>query len=215
MRVKDTFRYIVVEGPMGVGKTALARRLADTLDDSLLMERSTANPFLPDVYRDPGRVALPVQLHFLFEHVRQVKGLRQADLFVAGRVADFLVQAHRLFAEATLGQDELDLYDGVYNLLAGDIPVPDLVIYLQAPVDVLVKRIRACAGVPETKIDRGYLQKIVEGYTDFFYHYEASSLLIVNTADMDFTGKSDDYDTLLHYLERLRPGRRYFNPLEL
>lgn len=215
MRIKETFRYIVVEGPIGVGKTALARRLADTLDDGLLLERNTANPFLPVPYRAPGNAALPAQLHYLFEHVRQVKSLRQADLFVASRVADFLLQAHRLFAKATLSQDELDLYYGVYNLLAEDVPIPDLVIYLQAPVDVLAKRIRASAGVPETKIDKRYLQKVVEGYTDFFYHYDASSLLIVNTTDLDFTGKSDDYDMLLHYLDRLRPGRHYFNPLEL
>lgn len=200
---------------MGVGKTALARRLADSLDDGLLLERNTANPFLPAAYRDPGNAALPAQLHFLFEHVRQVRGLRQDDLFVAGRVADFLVQAHSLFAKATLGQDELDLYYGVYNLLAEDIPVPDLVIYLQAPIDVLVKRLRAGAGVPDAKIDKGYLQRVVKGYTDFFYHYDASSLLIVNTTDLDFTGRSDDYDMLLHYLDRLRPGRHYFNPLEL
>ena len=200
---------------MGVGKTALARRLADTLDDSLLMERTAVNPFLPDVYRHPGSAALPVQLHYLFEHVRQVRGLRQADLFVAGRVADFLIQAHRVFAEATLSQDELDLYYKVYNLLAEDLPVPDLVIYLQSPVDVLAKRIRAGAGVLDTKIDREYLRTILEGYTDFFYHYDASSLLIVNSTDLDFTGESGDYDMLLHYLDRLRPGRHYFNPLEL
>ena len=215
MSVKNTFRHIVVEGPIGVGKTALARRLADTLDDSLLLERVTANPFLSDIYRNPGSAALPVQLHFLFEHLKQVRGLRQADLFVASRIADFLIQAHRLFAEATLNQDELDLYYEVYHLVVRDIPVPDLVIYLQSSVDVMVKRIRANGGVPETKIDREYLQKISDGYTDFFYHYDASSLLIVNTTDMDFTGERGDYDMLLDYMDRLSPGRHYFNPQEL
>ena len=215
MRVKENFRYIVVEGPTGVGKTALARRLAETLDDSLLLERSTANPFLSEVYRDPGSAALPAQLHFLFEHIKQVRGLRQADLFVASRVADFLVQAQRLFAEATLSQDELDLYYNVYQLVVQDVPVPDLVIYLQSSVDVMVKRIRANGGVPELKIDREYLQKISDGYAGFFYHYDASSLLIVNTTDMDFTGARGDYDMLLDYMDRLRPGRHYFNPQEL
>ena len=215
MRVKDKFRYIVVEGPIGVGKTALARSLAETLDDSLLLERSTTNPFLPEVYQNPGSAALPVQLHFLFEHVKQVRGLRQADLFVASRVADFLIQAHRLFAEATLSQDELDLYYEVYTLVVKDIPVPDLVIYLQSSVDVMVKRIRANGGVLETKIDRESLQKISDGYTDFFYHYDASSLLIVNTTDMDFASERGDYDMLLDYMGRLRPGRHYFNPQEL
>ena len=214
MRVKQTFRYIVVEGPIGVGKTALARRLADSMDDLLLLERSSANPFLPEVYRPPGSAALPAQLHFLFEHVRQVRGLRQADLFVASRVADFLIQAHRLFAEATLTQDELDLYYQVYHMLVGDAPVPDLVIYLQSTVEVMAKRIRS-TGVPEMKIDREYLQKIADGYTDFFYHYDASSLLIVNTTDMDFTSERGDYDMLLDYMDRLRPGRHYFNPQEL
>ena len=214
MRVKQTFRYIVVEGPIGVGKTALARRLADTMDDLLLLERSSANPFLPEVYRSPGAAALPAQLHFLFEHVKQVRGLRQADLFVASRVADFLIQAHRLFAEATLTQDELDLYYEVYHILVEDAPVPDLVIYLQSTVEVMVKRIRS-TGVPEMKIDKEYLQKISDGYTDFFYHYDASSLLIVNTTDMDFTSERGDYDMLLDYMDRLRPGRHYFNPQEL
>ena len=213
MPVKDKFRYIIVEGCPGVGKTALAKRLADTLDDGLLMERNAANPFLSDLYRGPGNAALPVQLYFLFEHVQQLRGLQQADLFVASRVADFLIQAHRLFAEATLGQDELELYYQVYKLLVKDIPAPDLVIYLQSSLDVLVKRIRASA--PESKIDREYLRKISAGYTDFFYHYDASSLLIVNTTDLDLSGESGDYDVLLHYLDQLGPGRHYFNPLGL
>ena len=175
---------------------------------------SAVAPFLPEVYRPPGSAALPAQLHFLFEHVKQVRELRQADLFVASRVADFLIQAHRLFAEATLTQDELDLYYQVYHMLVEDAPVPDLVIYLQSTVEVMVKRIRS-TGVPEMKIDKEYLQKIADGYTDFFYHYDASSLLIVNTTDMDFTSERGDYDMLLDYMDRLRPGRHYFNPQEL
>ena len=212
---KNTFGYIVVEGPVGVGKTALARRLADSLDIHLLLERVIGNPFLEDIYRHPGSAALPAQLHFLFEHVKQVRALRQADLFTPNQVADFLIQANRVFAEATLSPDELDLYYQVYNILLDDAPVPDLVIYLQAPVEVMIKRIRARGGVHETKIDREYLQKISDAYTDFFYHYDASSLLIVNTADLDFTGEDGDYEVLLNYLEGLGPGRQYFNPQEL
>ena len=212
---KDTFGYIVVEGPVGVGKTGLARRLADSLDIHLLLERVSGNPFLPEIYQHPGPAALAAQLHFLFEHVKQVRALRQADLFSPNQVADFLIQANRVFAEATLSPDELDLYYQVYNILVNDAPVPDLVIYLQAPVEVMIKRIRASGGAHEIKIDREYLQKISDAYTDFFYHYDASSLLIVNSADLDFTGDRGDYEVLLNYLDRLGPGRHYFNPQEL
>ena len=212
---KDTFGYIVVEGPVGVGKTGLARRLADSLDIHLLLESVTVNPFLSEIYQHPGSAALAAQLHFLFEHVKQVRALRQADLFSPNQVADFLIQANRVFAEATLSPDELDLYYQVYNILVNDAPVPDLVIYLQAPVEVMIKRIRASGGAHELKIDREYLQKISDAYTDFFYHYDASSLLIVNSADLDFTGDRGDYEVLLNYLDGLGPGRHYFNPQEL
>ena len=212
---KDTFGYIVVEGPVGVGKTGLAKRLAVNLDINLLLERAIGNPFLPEIYQHPGSAALSAQLHFLFEHVKQVRALRQADLFSPNQVADFLIQANRLFAEATLTPDELDLYYQVYNILIDDAPVPDLVIYLQSSVEVMVKRIRARDGNHEIKIDRDYLQKISDAYTDFFYHYDASSLLIVNTTDLDFSDERGDYDVLLNYLEGVGPGRHYFNPQEL
>ena len=212
---KDTFGYIVVEGPVGAGKTGLARRLADNLDINLLLERAVGNPFLPEIYQHPGSAALSAQLHFLFEHVKQVRALRQADLFSPNQVADFLIQANRLFAEATLTPDELDLYYQVYNILIDDAPVPDLVIYLQSSVEVMVKRIRARDGNHEIIIDRDYLQKISDAYTDFFYHYDASSLLIVNTTDLDFSDERGDYDVLLNYLEGVGPGRHYFNPQEL
>ena len=212
---KDTFGYIVVEGPVGVGKTGLAKRLAVNLDINLLLERAIGNPFLPEIYQHPGSAALSAQLHFLFEHVKQVRALRQADLFSPNQVADFLIQANRLFAEATLTPDELDLYYQVYNILIDDAPVPDLVIYLQSSVEVMVKRIRTREGNHEIKIDRDYLQKISDAYTDFFYHYDASSLLIVNTTDLDFSDERGDYDVLLNYLEGVGPGRHYFNPQEL
>ena len=215
MMDKDSFRYLVVEGPMGVGKTALARRLADSLDNQLLLERVADNPFLTRAYQHPGSTALAAQLHFLFEHVKQVRALRQADLFAPNQVADFLIQANKLYAEATLSPDELDLYYRIYNILVDGIPVPDLVIYLQSSVDVMIRRIRAQGRDHETKIDRDYLQRISEGYADFFYHYDASSLLIVNTTDLDFTGGSNDYKVLLDYLDGLGQGRHYFNPQEL
>ena len=212
---KDAFRYVVVEGPIGVGKTALARRLADSLDNQLLLERVADNPFLPRIYQHPGSTALAAQLHFLFEHVKQVRALRQADLFAPNQVADFLIQANKLYAEATLSPDELDLYYQIYNILTDDIPVPGLVIYLQSSVDVMIKRIRARGKDYDMKIDRDYLQRISDGYADFFYHYDASSLLIVNTTDLDFTGNSSDYNVLLDYLDGIGQGRHYFNPQEL
>ena len=173
------------------------------------------NPFLSKFYQDPGSAALPAQLHFLFEHVGQIRTLRQADLFKSNQVADFLIQANKLFAEATLSRDELDLYYQIYNNLIIDAPVPDLVIYLQASVDVLIKRIRAHGRDYEKKIDKDYLQRISDAYTDFFYHYHASPLLIINTTDLDFTGDRGDYCVLLDYLSDLSPGRHYFNPQEL
>ncbi len=212
---KTALGYIVVEGPIGVGKTTLAKRLATTFDNDLLLERSAENPFLSRLYRNPGSTALPAQLHFLFEHVGQIKTLRQADLFKANQVADFLVQGNKLFAEATLGQDELDLYYQIYNTLLMGAPVPDLVIYLQASVDVLIKRIRSRLTDYGEKIEKDYLQKISDAYINFFYHYDASPLLIVNTTDLDFTGDHGDYDLLLDYLSDLSPGRHYFNPQQL
>ena len=212
---KDELRYIVVEGPIGVGKTALARRLADSLNNELLLERATGNPFLTGIYHHPGSAALPAQLHFLFEHVKQVRALRQTDLFSPNQVADFLVQANKVYAEATLSPDELDLYYQVYNILIGDVPVPGLVIYLQSSVDEMIRRIRSHGRSHNMKIDRDYLQRIAEEYADFFYHYDASSLLIVNATDLDFTGDSSDYAVLLDYLGDLDPGRHYFNPQEL
>ena len=212
---KGKFGYIVVEGPVGAGKTALARRLADSLDNELLLERATGNPFLAGIYRHPGSAALPAQLHYLFEHVKQVRALRQTDLFSPKQVADFLVQANKVYAEATLNPDELDLYYQVYNLTTGDVPVPDLVIYLQSSVDVMTRRIRAQGRDHDMKIDRDYLQRISEGYADFFYHYDASSLLIVNATELDFTGDGGDYALLLEYLDDFSQGRHYFNPQDL
>ena len=193
----------------------MARRLADSLDNQLLLERAADNPFLTRLYQHPGSAALAAQLHFLFEHVNQVRALRQADLFAPNQVADFLVQANKLYAEATLNADELDLYYQIYNIMVDDIPVPDLVIYLQSSVDVMIRRIRAESKGNDMKIDSEYLQGISEGYADFFYHYDASSLLIVNTTDLDFTGDSGDYKVLLDYLDGLGQGRHYFNPREL
>lgn len=207
--------YIVVEGPIGVGKTSLARRLADTLNTDTLLEAAQENPFLPRFYEDPKSAALPTQLHFLFQRARQMEELRQGDMFKPSRVADFLIQKDRLFAEATLGPDELDLYYQVYNRLTLAAPVPDLVIYLQAPVDVLLQRVQSRGIDYERHIDEYYLRSIAEAYIRFFYHYDDSPLLIVNTVDFNLVDGSRNFEILLNYIQDLSPGRHYFNPREL
>lgn len=207
--------YIVVEGPIGVGKTSLARRLADTLNTETLLEAAAENPFLPRFYEDPKAAALPTQLHFLFQRAKQIETLRQSDLFRPSRVADFLIQKDRLFAEATLGPDELELYYQVYNRLTLAAPAPDLVIYLQAPVDVLLKRVQGRGIDYEKHIDEYYLRSIAEAYINFFYHYDNSPLLIVNTVDFNLVDGSRNFEILLNYIQDLKPGRHYFNPQEL
>ena len=207
--------YIVVEGPIGVGKTTLARRLADSLRTSLLLEHAEENPFLPRFYQDPRAAALPTQLHFLFQRARQIHALRQADLFRRDQVADFLVQKDELFARATLNSDELELYYQVYNRLALDAPAPDLVIYLQAPVEVLLRRIHSRGVAYEKRIEEGYLKRIADAYVEFFYHYHASPLLIVNTADLNLADDARNYELLLERVRANTPGRHFFNPRDL
>jgi len=203
--------YIVVEGPIGVGKTTLASKLAETLGRELLLESAGENPFLPKFYENPRMAALPTQLHFLFQRARMLESLRQGDLFRAEQVSDFLVQKDELFARATLEPNELELYYQVYNRLALDSPAPDLVIYLQAPVDVLLKRIFARGVAYEKRIDEEYLQRIADAYVEFFYHYTASPLLIVNTMEMNFADSEREYGMLLDRIRGVTVGRHYFN----
>lgn len=211
---KDFPDYIVIEGPIGVGKTSLAKRLAETFNVDLMLESVSENPFLPGFYKNPKASALPVQLHFLFQRVKQIESLRQTDLFKPVQIADFLLDKDRLFAKVTLNDSEFSLYEQVYNNLALETPVPDLVIYLQAPADVLLKRVLQRGIEYEKNIDEGYLKRISEAYIDFFYHYSRSPLLIVNTADFDLVNGSRNYNILLEYIRNLPPGRYYFNPQE-
>jgi deoxyadenosine/deoxycytidine kinase len=207
--------YIVVEGPIGVGKTTLAQRLADTYRTGLMLELAAENPFLPRFYQNPAAVALPAQLHFLFQRAKQLESLRQTDMFKPAQIADFLIQKDQLFARVTLSDDELDLYLQVYNRLTLEAPVPDLVIYLQAPVNVLMKRINARGIEYEKRMDENYLQRIADAYIEFFYHYNDSPLLIVNTEDFDLANDAGDYEFLIQYINHLSPGRHYFNPAGL
>lgn len=207
-------RYVVVEGPIGVGKTTLAKRLAETWGAELLLEQADANPFLERFYRDPVGAALPAQLHFLFQRTQQLADLRQQDLFTSAvRVADYLIQKDRLFARVTLEETEFTLYQQVYDRLVVDPPKPDLVIYLQAPVDVLLERIARRRIPMEQLIDRAYLEKLNEAYARFFHDYDEAPLLIVNAATLDPLSNDIDYAELQGAIARMGRGRLYFNPL--
>lgn len=213
--VQRTLRYIVVEGPIGAGKTTLARRLANTFGSELLLEGAEENPFLARFYQDPRQAALPTQLFFLFQRARQLQALRQADMFAPVRVADFLMDKDRLFAELTLDADELKLYEQAYAHLTLELPAPDLVIYLQAPVDVLMARIARRGRPEERTISPDYLRRVVEAYARFFYHFDKSPLLIVNAAEIDLATNERDYEQLLAQVQSIRSGRHFFNPLPI
>jgi deoxyguanosine kinase len=206
-------RFIVVEGPIGVGKTSLAGRLADVLGAELVLEGAAENPFLERFYRNPRAGAFPAQLHFLFQRVQQLGALRQQDLFAPVRVADYLLDKDRLFARVTLDADEFRLYEQVYQNLAVDPPKPDLVVYLQAPVDVLLERIARRGIAYEHYIDRAYLERLNDAYARFFHEYDAAPLLIVNAAAIDPVSNQADFDELLAAIRRMKRGRLYYNPL--
>lgn len=206
-------RYIAIEGPIGVGKTSLARRLADVLSAELLLEEPDGNPFLERFYRDPRGAALPTQLFFLFQRVQQIEQLRQADIFADTRISDYLIDKDRLFAEINLDRNELSLYDKVAGSLAFEAPVPDLVVYLQAPVDTLLFRIARRGIDSEQRIGRRYLERLAEAYARFFHDYDAAPLLIVNAAVMDPVHNDAHFEMLLGEIGRVRSGRHFFNPV--
>ena len=206
-------RFIVIEGPIGVGKTTLAIKLAQTLGAELVLERADTNPFLERFYRNPRAGALAAQLYFLFQRTQQLAGLQQHDLFAPLRIADYLIDKDRLFARTTLEDEEYRLYEQVYTRLAIDAPKPDLVIYLQAPVDVLLGRISRRGIAYEQFIDRRYLERLNDAYARFFHEYESGPLLIVNAAASDPVGSAADFTELLGVVRRMRRGRLYFNPL--
>jgi len=207
-----TLRYIAIEGPIGVGKTSLAHRLAETLEFDLVLERAEENPFLERFYRDPVANALPTQLHFLFQRARQAQEMRQADLFASGRVADFLLEKDRIFARLTLPDEEYRLYDQVYQGLALDAPTPDLVVDLQAPVEVLVERVQRRGIAYEQTVRPEYLRRLSAAYMDFFHRYDAGPLLIVNAAFIDPVRREQDYRDLLNRIQAMEGGRQYYNP---
>lgn len=206
------FRHIVVEGPIGVGKTSLARRLAESFGAELLLEQAEENPFLERFYSDPRSAAFPTQLFFLLQRAEQLRALRQADLFQPRLVADFLFDKDRVFAELNLDEPEFALYDKVYRELALEVPEPDLVIYLQAPVDALLKRVAHRGIAYEQRMSADYLGRLSDAYIRFFYHYDRSPLLIVNSRDINPVDNERDYTLLLERIRSISSGRHYFNP---
>ena len=204
-------RYIVVEGPIGAGKTSLARLLAEHGGAELLLEEPQNNPFLAGFYQDPRRWALATQLFFLFQRANQLSGLSQLDLFERRTVADFLLEKDPLFARINLSDDEFALYQRIYSHLAPQAAVPDLVIYLQAPVDTLMARVRRRAASYERGISEDYLARLTQAYGRFFHEYDAAPLLIVNSRNLNFVDRPGDFDLLLQRISNMRGAREFFS----
>jgi len=207
----DKFRYLVVEGPIGAGKTSLARRLAARLSAELLLEQPAENPFLERFYEDMARYALPAQLFFLFQRSRMLEPLTQPDMFGRPTVSDFLLDKDPLFARITLSADELALYDKIYQALRPRAPTPDLVIYLQAPPATLVERVRRRGVGYERGIGEEYLAMLAEGYSRFFYHYQQAPVLIVNSENLNFVERDADFELLVSRMRAMRSRREFFN----
>jgi len=204
--------FIAVEGPIGVGKTTLAKKLAASFNYATLLEEAEENPFLEKFYRNREQVALATQLFFLFQRTQKIQDMRQADIFEPVRVADFLIEKDPLFARINLERDEFSLYEKVYQQLTIDAPKPDLVIYLQASTDILLSRIDN-RGLPfEQGIERPYLERLNEVYSEFFLYYDDAPLLIVNASEIDLANSEADYKHLVDYMLDIRNGRHYFNP---
>jgi len=206
-------RYIAVEGPIGVGKTALARLLGERLGARLVLEQSDQNPFLPAFYADRRKHAFQAQLFFLLSRFQQQEALAQQDLFNRSTVSDYVLARDRIFAALTLSPDELVLYERVYGLLGPRGATPDLVIYLQARSDVLLSRVRRRGLSHERSIDAAWLDEVAKAYQDFFFHWEETPLLVVNTSDIDLENEPEDQEALLAVVRKHRKGTQHYVPL--
>ena len=207
----EKYRYIVVEGPIGAGKTSLARMLAEQSGSTPLLEDPGSNPFLPGFYEDNARYALPTQLFFLFQRINQVRELNQSDLFRRATVADFMLDKDPLFARLTLNDDELNLYQQIYAQMKPQAAVPDLVIYLQASTERLIERVRRRAVSYENGISEDYLLRLAESYARFFYQYDAAPVLIVNSEHLNFVDTPADFELLLQRIAAMRGAREFFS----
>lgn len=207
----EKYRYIAVEGPIGAGKTSLARRLAEHLGSHLLLEKPDENPFLEKFYDDMGRQALPTQLFFLFQRVNQLQGLTQIDMFTRTTVSDFLLDKDPLFARLTLDDAEYRLYRQIYEHLQPKAAQPDLVIYLQAAPATLIERVKRRAIHFERSISESYLWRLADSYARFFHHYMDAPLMIINSENINFADKQEDFELLLRQVEQMRGAREYFN----
>jgi deoxyadenosine/deoxycytidine kinase len=207
----DKFRYLVVEGPIGAGKTSLARRLGPRLSAELLLEQPQENPFIARFYQDMARYALPAQLFFLFQRARMIEPLKQPDLFARPTVADFLLDKDLLFARVTLSGDEFALYQKIYEALRPQAPLPDLVVYLQAQPTVLAERVRRRAASFERGLSEEYLALLADSYARFFYHYSAAPVLTVNSENLNFVERDADFELLVSRVRGMKSRREFFN----
>lgn len=207
----DKYRYIVVDGPIGAGKTSLARRLASHVGAELLLEKPDENPFLARFYGDVARYALPTQLFFLFQRINQLRDLTQLDMFQTVTISDFLLEKDPLFARLTLPDAELVLYQQIFDSQRFQSPQPDLVIYLQAPVETLIARVKRRGNAYERGISEDYLARLADSYSRFFYHYAAAPVLIVNSEHLNFVDEDSDFELLLSRIVGMRSPREFFN----
>lgn len=205
-------KFITIEGPIGVGKTTLAKRMADVFNYQTLLENSDNNPFLEDFYKNRQSNALATQLHFLFERAQQLENLNQSDLFEPVHIADFMIEKDRMFAETLLSKDEFALYRTVFDKLRIEPPKPDLVIYLQASTHTLLQRVNQRGIRYEQYINADFLEQINEAYSRFFHFYDDAPLLIINADQIDIVNDDQAFNSLISYMLSIQNGRHYFNP---